>query len=162
CAGRRHPGRRAPRALRRRHPLRRRRRRRPRRRVAPPRARGALAGVGGAPAPAGGPALLAARRRRPPRAAPPRAGPPGPGRAPPARAARRVGVSGGPERPRGGGSRAPLTLPPSSRRTNLARCSAQFLEQRFGDPHRLAAAPPVETLRPAVPLYSGGVSFYLI
>lgn len=55
-----------------------------------------------------------------------------------------------------------LALTHSSRETNLARCSAAFLEQRFGDPARLERLPPFESLRPAETLYSGAVSFYRV
>ena len=55
-----------------------------------------------------------------------------------------------------------LTLSHSSRETNLARCSVQFLTRRFGDPARLAAPPPFERLKPAPLLYSGAVSFHLV
>jgi hypothetical protein len=55
-----------------------------------------------------------------------------------------------------------LTLTHSSRETNLARCSVQFLTRRFGDPARLAAPPPFAGLGPAPLLYSGAVSFYLV
>ncbi len=55
-----------------------------------------------------------------------------------------------------------LTLTHSSRTTNLARCSAQFLTRRFGDPERLRDLPPFESLPPAEVLYSGAVSFYLV
>lgn len=55
-----------------------------------------------------------------------------------------------------------LTLTHSSRETNLARCSVQFLTRRFGDPARLAAPPPFASLGPAPLLYSGAVSFHLV
>ena len=55
-----------------------------------------------------------------------------------------------------------LTLTHSSRTTNLARCSAQFLTRRFGDPDRLRDLPPFESLPPAEVLYSGAVSFYRV
>lgn len=55
-----------------------------------------------------------------------------------------------------------LTLTHSSRTTNLARCSAQFLTRRFGDPGRLHDLPPFESLPPATGLYSGAVSFYRV
>jgi hypothetical protein len=55
-----------------------------------------------------------------------------------------------------------LTLTHSSRRTNLARCSVQFLEKRFGDPRRLGAAPAFASLPPAAALYSGGISFFRV
>jgi hypothetical protein len=53
-----------------------------------------------------------------------------------------------------------LTLTHSSRTTNLARCSVQFLTRRFGDPGRLHDLPPLASLEPAEVLYSGAVSFY--
>lgn len=53
-----------------------------------------------------------------------------------------------------------LTLTHSSRTTNLARCSVQFLTRRFGDPGRLLSLPPLASLPPAEVLYSGAVSFY--
>jgi len=53
-----------------------------------------------------------------------------------------------------------LALTHSSRRTNLARCSVQFLTRRFGDPDRLLRLPPFEGLPPPEPLYSGATSFY--
>ena len=52
-----------------------------------------------------------------------------------------------------------LALTHSSRRTNLARCSAEFLRRRFGDPARLRHLPPFGELPPPQPLYSGAVSF---
>ncbi len=55
-----------------------------------------------------------------------------------------------------------LTLTHSSRTTNLARCSAQFLTRRFGDPDRLCDLPPLAGLPPAEVLYSGAVSFYRV
>ncbi len=55
-----------------------------------------------------------------------------------------------------------LTLTHSSRTTNLARCSAQFLTRRFGDPDRLRDLPPLESLPPAPVLYSGAVSFHRV
>jgi len=55
-----------------------------------------------------------------------------------------------------------LTLTHSSRTTNLARCSAQFLTRRFGDPERLRNLPALESLPPAPVLYSGAVSFYRV
>jgi hypothetical protein len=55
-----------------------------------------------------------------------------------------------------------LTLTHSSRTTNLARCSAQFLTRRFGDPGRLRGLPPFASLPPAPVLYSGAVSFYRV
>ena len=55
-----------------------------------------------------------------------------------------------------------LTLTHSSRSTNLARCSADFLTRRFGDPDRLRDLPPLTSLPPAEVLYSGGVSFYRV
>jgi hypothetical protein len=55
-----------------------------------------------------------------------------------------------------------LTLTHSSRTTNLARCSAQFLTRRFGDPGRLRALPPFESLPPAPVLYSGALSFHRV
>jgi hypothetical protein len=53
-----------------------------------------------------------------------------------------------------------LTLTHSSRTTNLARCSVQFLTRRFGAPGRLRDLPPLATFGPAEVLYSGAVSFY--
>ncbi|HEX4964122.1 MAG TPA: hypothetical protein VF173_25070 [Thermoanaerobaculia bacterium] len=58
--------------------------------------------------------------------------------------------------------RGVLTLTHSSRTTNLARCSVQFLTRRFGDPARLRDLPPFESLPPAEVLYSGAVSFYRV
>ncbi len=55
-----------------------------------------------------------------------------------------------------------LTLTHSSRTTNLARCSVQFLTRRFGDPGRLRDLPPLATFGPAEVLYSGAVSFYRV
>ncbi|MFY9822993.1 MAG: hypothetical protein WAM82_16545 [Thermoanaerobaculia bacterium] len=55
-----------------------------------------------------------------------------------------------------------LTLTHSSRTTNLARCSAQFLTRRFGDPERLRDLPPFASLPPAEVLYSGAVSFHRV
>lgn len=55
-----------------------------------------------------------------------------------------------------------LTLTHSSRATNLARCSVQFLTRRFGDPGRLRDLPPLATFGPAEVLYSGAVSFYRV
>jgi len=55
-----------------------------------------------------------------------------------------------------------LTLTHSSRTTNLARCSVQFLTRRFGDPERLQRLPPFESLPPSEALYSGAVSFYRV
>lgn len=55
-----------------------------------------------------------------------------------------------------------LALTHSSRRTNLARCSAEFLRRRFGDPARLRSLPPFEELPPPEPLYSGAASFYRV
>src|SRR6185295_12768660 len=55
-----------------------------------------------------------------------------------------------------------LALTHSSRRTNLARCSAEFLRRRFGDPARLRNLPPFEDLPPPEPLYSGAASFYRV
>jgi hypothetical protein len=55
-----------------------------------------------------------------------------------------------------------LTLTHSSRTTNLARCSVQFLTRRFGDPDRLRRLPPLAGLPPAEVLYSGAVSFYRV
>jgi hypothetical protein len=55
-----------------------------------------------------------------------------------------------------------LTLTHSSRTSNLARCSVQFLTRRFGDPDRLRRLPPLAGLPPAEVLYSGGVSFYRV
>ncbi|HSS75337.1 MAG TPA: hypothetical protein VLV54_01200 [Thermoanaerobaculia bacterium] len=55
-----------------------------------------------------------------------------------------------------------LTLTHSSRTTNLARCSVQFLTHRFGDPERLQRLPPFESLPPSEALYSGAVSFYRV
>lgn len=53
-----------------------------------------------------------------------------------------------------------LTLTHSSRRNNSARCSVQFLTARFGDSRRLDDLPPLASLPPATPLYSGAASFY--
>jgi hypothetical protein len=55
-----------------------------------------------------------------------------------------------------------LTLTHSSRTTNLARCSVQFLTRRFGDPERLRDLPPLASLPPAEVLYSGAVSFHRV
>jgi hypothetical protein len=55
-----------------------------------------------------------------------------------------------------------LTLTHSSRTTNLARCSVQFLTRRFGDPARLRDLPPLATFGPAEVLYSGAVSFHRV
>ena len=55
-----------------------------------------------------------------------------------------------------------LALTHSSRRTNLARCSAEFLARRFGDPERLRDLPPFETLPPPEHLYSGAASFFRV
>jgi hypothetical protein len=55
-----------------------------------------------------------------------------------------------------------LALTHSSRRTNLARCSAPFLVRRFGDPGRLQRLPPFESLPPPEPLYSGAASFFRV
>src|SRR5262245_35062846 len=55
-----------------------------------------------------------------------------------------------------------LALTHSSRRTNLARCSAEFLRRRFGDPARLRDLPPFEDLSPPEPLSSGAASFYRV
>jgi hypothetical protein len=55
-----------------------------------------------------------------------------------------------------------LTLTHSSRATNLARCSVQFLTRRFGDPERLRDLPPLASLPPAEVLYSGAVSFHRV
>jgi hypothetical protein len=66
----------------------------------------------------------------------------------------------GPERP--AGPLGFLTLTHSSRTTNLARCSVQFLTRRFGDPGRLRDLPPLATFGPAEVLYSGAVSFYRV
>jgi hypothetical protein len=55
-----------------------------------------------------------------------------------------------------------LTLTHSSRTTNLARCSVQFLTRRFGAPGRLRDLPPLATFGPAEVLYSGAVSFYRV
>jgi len=55
-----------------------------------------------------------------------------------------------------------LTLTHSSRTTNLARCSVQFLTRRFGDPGRLRGLPPLAGLPPAEVLYSGAVSFHRV
>ncbi len=55
-----------------------------------------------------------------------------------------------------------LALTHSSRRTNLARCSAEFLRRRFGDPERLRNLPPFEDLPPPQPLYSGAASFFRV
>lgn len=52
-----------------------------------------------------------------------------------------------------------LALTHSSRRTNLSRCSAEFLTRRFGDPGRLGRLPPFESLPPPEPLYCGAASF---
>jgi len=59
-------------------------------------------------------------------------------------------------------SGALLTLSHSSRRTNLARCSADFLTRRFGAPDRLRDLPPFESLPPPEPLYSGAVSLWRV
>lgn len=55
-----------------------------------------------------------------------------------------------------------LALTHSSRRTNLARCSAEFLRLRFGDPERLRNLPAFETLPPPEPLYCGSASFFRV
>jgi hypothetical protein len=55
-----------------------------------------------------------------------------------------------------------LTLTHSSRTTNLARCSVQFLTRRFGDPERLLDLPAFDSLPQAETLYSGAVSFYRV
>jgi hypothetical protein len=55
-----------------------------------------------------------------------------------------------------------LLLTHSSRRTNLARCSAEFLARRFADPERLRRRPPFESLPPAAPLYSGALSAWRV
>ncbi len=55
-----------------------------------------------------------------------------------------------------------LCLTHSSRRTNLERCSPQFLERRFGDADRLRRPPPAASLPPATHLYSGGLSLYRV
>jgi hypothetical protein len=55
-----------------------------------------------------------------------------------------------------------LALTHSSRKTNLARCSVQFLTRRFADPERLRNLPPLDRLPPAAALYSGAVSFYRV
>lgn len=55
-----------------------------------------------------------------------------------------------------------LVLTHSSRRTNLARASVEFLTRRFGDPGRLEHLPPFESLPPPRPLYSGGISFHAV
>lgn len=55
-----------------------------------------------------------------------------------------------------------LTLTHSSRRTQLARCSAEFLTRRFADPGRLASLPPFAALPPPEVLYSGAVSFHVV
>lgn len=55
-----------------------------------------------------------------------------------------------------------LALTHSSRSTNLARCSVQFLTRRFGHPDRLAQKPPFASLEPAERLYSGAASFYRV
>ena len=55
-----------------------------------------------------------------------------------------------------------LSLTHSSRRTNLERATVQFLTHRFGDPGRLRALPPFETLKPPASLFSGAVSFFAV
>jgi hypothetical protein len=55
-----------------------------------------------------------------------------------------------------------LALSHSSRKANLARCSAEFLTRRFADPGRLRELPPFAGLPPPQPLYSGAVSFYRV
>ncbi|HEY6323261.1 MAG TPA: hypothetical protein VJA16_17085 [Thermoanaerobaculia bacterium] len=55
-----------------------------------------------------------------------------------------------------------LALTHSSRKANLARCSAEFLNRRFADPGRLRELPPFAGLPPPRPLYSGAVSFYRV
>jgi len=55
-----------------------------------------------------------------------------------------------------------LALTHSSRRTNLSRCSVQFLTRRFSDPERLGRLPPFESLPPPEPLYCGAASFLAI
>ncbi|RMH19444.1 MAG: hypothetical protein D6696_10540 [Acidobacteria bacterium] len=55
-----------------------------------------------------------------------------------------------------------LLLSHSSRRTNLARCAADFLRRRFADPRRLDRLPPFASLPPARPLYSGALSLYRV
>jgi len=63
---------------------------------------------------------------------------------------------------RGGRALGILALTHSSRRTNLARCSVQFLTRRFGDPARLRGLPPFDRLPPPAALYSGAASFYRV
>lgn len=53
-----------------------------------------------------------------------------------------------------------LALTHSSRTTDLSRCSADFLRQRFGRSGRLDDLPPYPTLPPVKPLYRGAVSFH--
>lgn len=55
-----------------------------------------------------------------------------------------------------------LALTHSSRRTNLDRCSAEFLSRRFGDPARLERLPPFASLPPPELLYSGAVSLFQV
>jgi hypothetical protein len=55
-----------------------------------------------------------------------------------------------------------LALTHSSRRTNLSRCSVQFLTGRFSDPGRLDRLPPFESLPPPEPLYCGAASFLAV
>lgn len=55
-----------------------------------------------------------------------------------------------------------LLLTHSSRRTNLSRCSVQFLTRRFGDPHRLEDLPPFASLPPVETLYSGALSLHRV
>ena len=55
-----------------------------------------------------------------------------------------------------------LALTHSSRRTNLDRCSVEFLTRRFGDPSRLHGLPPFDSLAPPEPLYSGAVSLFRV
>ena len=55
-----------------------------------------------------------------------------------------------------------LALTHSSRKANLARCSVEFLNRRFGDPGRLRELPPFAGLPPPRALYSGAASFYRV
>ncbi|HEV8579323.1 MAG TPA: hypothetical protein VGX68_09600 [Thermoanaerobaculia bacterium] len=55
-----------------------------------------------------------------------------------------------------------LALTHSSRRTNLDRCSVDFLTRRFGDPGRLERLPPFDSLAPPELLYTGAVSLFRV
>lgn len=53
-----------------------------------------------------------------------------------------------------------LLLTHSSRSLCRERSSREFLERRFGRPDRLRALPPLDSLPPARPLYSGALSLF--